>query len=92
MAMYSFVLPFREAKFCGVPSCVFHKLGCAAGEKSLRNTALQHAIQETHCTMISPNFGHLRHTRASKLMCIDCPRQKKNLLFEDDSLLGYCAL
>jgi hypothetical protein len=33
MAMYSFVHPFREAKFCGVPSCVFDKLGCAAGEK-----------------------------------------------------------
>jgi hypothetical protein len=33
MAMYSFVSPFREAKFCGVPSCVVDKLGCAAGEK-----------------------------------------------------------
>jgi hypothetical protein len=39
MAMYSFVPPFREAKFFGVPSCVFDKLGCAAGEKSLQNTA-----------------------------------------------------
>jgi hypothetical protein len=34
MAMYSFVPPFREAKFCGVSSCVFDNLGCAAGEKS----------------------------------------------------------
>jgi hypothetical protein len=33
MDMYSFVPPFREAKFCGVPSCVFDNLGCAAGEK-----------------------------------------------------------
>jgi hypothetical protein len=40
MAMYSFVPPFREATFCGVPSCVFDKLGCATGEKSLRNTGL----------------------------------------------------
>jgi hypothetical protein len=36
MAMYSFVPPFREAKFCVVPE----KLGCAAGEKSLRNPAV----------------------------------------------------
>jgi hypothetical protein len=32
MVMYSFVPPYREAKFCGVPSCVFDKLGCSAGE------------------------------------------------------------
>jgi hypothetical protein len=38
IAMYSFVPSFREAKFCGVPSCVFGKLWCAAGEKRLRNT------------------------------------------------------
>jgi hypothetical protein len=31
---------FREAKFCGVLSCVFDKLGCAAGEKWLRNTGI----------------------------------------------------
>jgi hypothetical protein len=40
MDMYSFVPRFRDAKFCGVPSCVFDKLGCAAGEKWLRDTAL----------------------------------------------------
>jgi hypothetical protein len=40
MAMCSFVHPFREAKFCGVPSCVFDKLGCAAGEEKLLNTGL----------------------------------------------------
>jgi hypothetical protein len=38
MAMYSFVPPFRETKFCGAPSCVFDKLGCAAGGKRLWNT------------------------------------------------------
>lgn len=27
-----FPTPFREAKFCGVLSRVFHKLRCAAGE------------------------------------------------------------
>jgi hypothetical protein len=40
MAMYSFVPPFREAKFCGVASCVFDKLGCAAGDRRLRNNVL----------------------------------------------------
>jgi hypothetical protein len=40
MIMFSFVPPFREATFCGVPSCVSDKLGCAAGEKRLRNTGL----------------------------------------------------
>jgi hypothetical protein len=41
MAMYSLVPPFREAKFCGVPSCAFDKLGSAAGEKRLRNTGIE---------------------------------------------------
>jgi hypothetical protein len=41
MAMYSFVPPFRKATFCGVPLCVIDKLGCAASEKRLRNTALE---------------------------------------------------
>jgi hypothetical protein len=40
MEMYSFVSPLREAKLCGVPSCVFEKLGLAAGEKRLWNTDL----------------------------------------------------
>jgi hypothetical protein len=44
MAMYSFVPPFREATFCGVPSGVFEKLGCAAGEKWLRNTVLDYVL------------------------------------------------
>jgi hypothetical protein len=46
MAMYSFVLRFREAKFCGVPTCAFDKLGCAAGRKSLWNTAHMTHTQE----------------------------------------------
>jgi hypothetical protein len=44
MAMYSFVSPFREAKFCGVPLCVFDKLGCAAGEKKVANTGIDHML------------------------------------------------
>jgi hypothetical protein len=40
MAMSNFEHPFLEAKFCGVPSCVFDKLGCAMGVKRLRNTAV----------------------------------------------------
>jgi hypothetical protein len=35
MAIYSFVPPFREAIFCGIPSRVFDKSGCAAGEKKV---------------------------------------------------------
>jgi hypothetical protein len=40
MAMYSFVPLFPEATFCGVPSYVFDKSGCAVGEKRLWNTVL----------------------------------------------------
>jgi hypothetical protein len=40
MFMYSFETPFREAKVCSVPSCVFDNLGCVAGEESLRNTVI----------------------------------------------------
>jgi hypothetical protein len=40
MAMYSFIPPFHEAKFCGVLPCVFNELGCVTGEKKLRNTTL----------------------------------------------------
>jgi hypothetical protein len=44
MAMYIFVPPFCEAKFCGVPSCVFDKSGCAASEKRLQNTVLEESL------------------------------------------------
>jgi hypothetical protein len=44
IVIYSFVSPFREAKFCGVPSCGFDKLGCAAGEKYLRNTDVEYTF------------------------------------------------
>jgi hypothetical protein len=35
MAMYGFIPHFREAKFCGVLSCVLVKVGCAVGEKKV---------------------------------------------------------
>jgi hypothetical protein len=35
MAMCCFVPSFRDAKFCGVLSRVFDKLGCAASEKKV---------------------------------------------------------
>lgn len=41
MAIYSFILPFHEANFCGVLSYVFAKLGCTAGEKIFRNIELR---------------------------------------------------
>jgi hypothetical protein len=40
MAIYSFVLPFREAKFCSVLSRIVEKLGCAVGEENLRNAEI----------------------------------------------------
>jgi hypothetical protein len=47
MVMYSFLPRFREAKFCGMPSCVFGKLGCAAGGKRLRNTDVGYSSDQT---------------------------------------------
>jgi hypothetical protein len=40
VAMYRFVRPFREAKFCCVLSSVFDKLRCAGGDKWSRYTDL----------------------------------------------------
>jgi hypothetical protein len=40
MAMYSFVPPFCEAKFGGVPACIFDKVGCAAGENIFWNAGI----------------------------------------------------
>jgi hypothetical protein len=41
VTIYIFMSPFHDAKFGGVLSCVFDKLGCAAGEKKLQNTGLE---------------------------------------------------
>jgi hypothetical protein len=40
VAIYSYVSPFHEAEFCGMPSRAFDKLGCAMGEKSLQDTGI----------------------------------------------------
>jgi hypothetical protein len=40
MVMFYFVPSLREATFCGVPSYVSDKWGCAVGEKRLRNTVV----------------------------------------------------
>jgi hypothetical protein len=45
--MKSFVSPFREAKFCGVPSRVLDKLGCAAGEKKVAEHWFRHPPPKT---------------------------------------------
>jgi hypothetical protein len=43
MAKCSFALRFREAKFCGGPSCVFNELGRAAVKKKrFANTGIDH--------------------------------------------------
>jgi hypothetical protein len=63
MAMYSYAPPFREAKFCGVPSRVFDKLGCAASEKRLRNTVLDRL--STHDTKFL-------QTRPSDILEVKC--------------------
>jgi hypothetical protein len=53
MVMYSFVPPFREAICCGVSTCVFDKLGCAVGEKGLRNTGLEECFKTRYNEPIS---------------------------------------
>jgi hypothetical protein len=79
MAMHIFVPPFREAKFCGVLSCVFDKLGCAAGEKWLRDTALEGTVStEGSFSLADVEFHTLLHeipaiTRPSVLNWLQTP-------------------
>lgn len=58
MAICSFVTPFREAKFCSIPSCVFDKLGCAVGEKRLRSSRIEPG---SIFPCISLNMCHIKH-------------------------------
>jgi hypothetical protein len=51
-AMYNIVLPFHEAKFCGVLSRIFDKFGCAAGKKHWRETAVFAAAFNWNCEII----------------------------------------
>jgi hypothetical protein len=55
MAMYSFLPPFYEAKFCCMPSCVVDKLWCAAGERRLRNTEVAERLLTLSVYQISVN-------------------------------------
>jgi hypothetical protein len=68
MAMYNFLLPFREAKFCGVPSCVFDKLGRAAGEESLQNTG----VRAEHRLRVSDNKLNFPAEWLALLLHIQC--------------------
>jgi hypothetical protein len=56
MDMYSFVPSFREAKFCGVPSCVFDKLGCVAGEEKVAEHCLRVRMEAVSTSETSVNF------------------------------------
>jgi hypothetical protein len=53
MDMYSFVSPCHEAKFCGVQSCVFDKLGCTASEKGCRTFAKANGLSEWSINVLS---------------------------------------
>jgi hypothetical protein len=92
MTTDSFVHPFREATFWVMSSCVFDKLGCAAGEKRLRNTALQRKkrsnINETQrinlCEIWGPHGGE-----DDDVVLLDCdavwtrrsiPKFRRNML------------
>jgi hypothetical protein len=68
MAMYSFVPHFLEAKFCGVPSCVFDKLGCAADEKMLRNTGLEYkSATPTEMSLANKCFSKRQRCNKKKI-------------------------
>jgi hypothetical protein len=61
--MYSFVPPFREAKHRRL-SCVFEKLGCAAGEKKrLRNTVQGYTFSATHKVFTVNTSGSIYRVR-----------------------------
>jgi hypothetical protein len=49
MVVYGFVPPCRKVKVCGVQPCVFDKLGCATGEKRLRNTDVDYRSKQNIC-------------------------------------------
>jgi hypothetical protein len=58
MAMYSFLPHFCVAKFCGVPSCVFDKLGCAAGVKNGRGRLYYEQIL-SHSSCVAKPARHI---------------------------------
>jgi hypothetical protein len=70
MAIYSFAHPFRETGFCGVPSCVFDKLGCVADEVSLRNADLERTSPTNRARASSPVTASCQFF--SGLFCFHC--------------------
>jgi hypothetical protein len=79
--MYSFVPPFRKAKFCGVPSRVFDKLGCAAGEKSLRNTGIEvHVHRRPWMSEVFCFSAWFPQSSVQKLKLISAVYQKINII------------
>jgi hypothetical protein len=72
MVMYSFVPPFREAKVCGMPSCVFDKLGCTAGVKRLRNVGLESQIRHANVCVTHSRFSFSWHVEGMRKLCSLC--------------------
>lgn len=57
----SILPPFHEAKFCGVPSSIFDKLRCTAGENILRITCVCTEIRQKYLSwyhhLITPSLN-----------------------------------
>jgi hypothetical protein len=64
MGIHILVPPFREAKFCGVPSHIFDKSECAASKKWLRNTTLAAG------KLFRPIKKCIQHCAAFILICL----------------------
>jgi hypothetical protein len=97
MAMYSFVPPFRGVAFCGMPSRVFDKLGCATlvllmigNYKIQRWGRLQWHDAHTKFNESPPTFQNLldgTETRA----CLS-PQKRKKELYRTNVILRYRVL
>lgn len=76
MAMYSFVPPFREATFCGVPSCMcLWYIRVCRRCKSFGNIALEEA--EWSASHSAPSCtGEQRTAHRLDPVCTRCSRQK----------------
>jgi hypothetical protein len=56
-----FVPPFREAKFCDVPSLVIIKVGCAVGKKRLRKTDIHGPLLMDFWTLVHSLIFRTEH-------------------------------
>jgi hypothetical protein len=72
MAMYSFVPAFREATFCGVPSCVFGELGCVAGEKKVAEHLSSAEIKNVWSYTSTPTSAWHSTLQIMKLLNLWC--------------------